>query len=135
MRRSVLSQIWRSGPFLYPDKSPRSPEALIITDFAGQPAEGHFRGRRPRFGYHSDNELAADLSFYFFGSIETREAFLKLCFYQSRDLVVSRWWAVEAVALALLERKRLTEAEVIAAIRERSDAMMRKPASKGSNEG
>ena len=26
MRRSVLSQIWRSGPFLYPDKSPQETE-------------------------------------------------------------------------------------------------------------
>ena len=24
MRRSVLSHIWRSGPFLYPDKSPQT---------------------------------------------------------------------------------------------------------------
>ena len=33
MRRSLLSQIWRNGPFLYPDKSPQ-------TDRRDHPVQG-----------------------------------------------------------------------------------------------
>lgn len=52
----------------------------------------------------------------FCGSIETAEAFLNYLFFRARDLIETRWWAVEAVADALVTKRRLRYADVVAVI-------------------
>jgi ATP-dependent Zn protease len=87
-------------------------EQRIVIDYAGQLAEGKFRGRRPRWGMGQDNEHAVDMAFYFCGSQKTVEAYLHYCWCRSSDAVNARWAQIQAVAAALLERKTLTLDEV-----------------------
>ncbi len=82
-------------------------EKEIISCFAGQIAEQMFRGHRPRYGAHSDNQSAMNLGLYF-ASGETLEAFLHFLFLSSRDLVSRRWREIEWVAPELINGRRLT---------------------------
>ena len=92
-------------------------ERHIIASFSGQLAEAKHAGRSPRYGMHSDNRFAVDMATFFCGSTETTEAYLRFCFFSSRDLVI-RWWSlIEAVATELLKRETLTSKEVDAAIK------------------
>jgi ATP-dependent Zn protease len=91
-------------------------ERHIITAFAGQIAEAKFLGRRVRYGMKRDNEGAVDLGIRMCGSSEVREAYLRYCFLASRNLVDANWKAIEAVAEALLERRTLSQEDVIEVI-------------------
>src|SRR5258708_314252 len=75
-------------------------ERYIVRCFAGQFAEGKFRGKRPTFGSMSDDKAAAEMAFHLFGSSETTSAFLRFCFLSSRDLVNAHWREIRAVAKA-----------------------------------
>jgi hypothetical protein len=79
----------------------------IIVCFAGQLAEQKFRGRKPRYGMHSDNQKAVDLAFYLCGSEDTVDAYLHYCWLASRDVVNVRWREIKAVAQGLLRRQTL----------------------------
>jgi hypothetical protein len=102
-------------------------ERHIITGFAGQIAEGKYRGRRPRYGMDSDNSQAVNMATYFCISTDTTEALLHFCFLSSRDLIAKWWWAVEAVALALLDRTTLSCEEVKEVIHSESDRLISAP--------
>jgi ATP-dependent Zn protease len=101
------------------DKSNRSRlrgERLIQRQMAGMAAEWISTGRRRRNwrGAQWDWDLAADLALYFTGSSEETDAYLKWLWIRtvnslSRQLV---WRKVEAVAIALLDRRELTRSEV-----------------------
>lgn len=65
---------------------------------------------------HSDNQGVVELAVPLFGSQETTQAYLKYCFWASRDLVKANWRAIEAVAAVLLERGTLNREEVIEVI-------------------
>jgi hypothetical protein len=80
-------------------------EREIICDFAGQIAETWFFRKRPRFGMDSDNQSAVDMACRLCGSKQTAEAYMKYCFLASQDLVRANFKAVQAVAVALSERK------------------------------
>ena len=102
-------------------------EREIIADFAGQLSEGKFRGRRPRFGMHSDNQAAVDLAFRFIrGSRDTVEAYLRYCFLSARDLVDANWRAVEVVAKALSERETMRFEDVVEVIMPGSGALRKR---------
>jgi hypothetical protein len=98
-------------------------ERHIMAGFAGQIAEGKYRGRRPRYGMDSDNDSAVNMAMYFCGTTDTTEAFMHFCFLSSRDLTIKSWWAVKAVAKALLERMTLSRKEVKETIRAESARM------------
>jgi hypothetical protein len=91
-------------------------ERHIITSFAGQIAETKFRGRRPRFGMHSDNQIAVDMAFRLGGSRETLEAYLKYCWCRSHDVVNGCWRQIEAMAAALLQKQTLGYEDAIEVI-------------------
>jgi len=60
-------------------------ERRIIASHAGQIAEAKFRGRRPRYGMHADNQLAFDMAFRLCGSVKTAEAYLHYCWLRAQD--------------------------------------------------
>lgn len=88
-------------------------ENEIVSLFAGQIAEAKFLGRRPRFGYGADNQQAVSLSSYFFGG-KTLEAFLHFLWLSSETLVQTRWLEIEAVAVALVDGKKVNRRDIIA---------------------
>jgi hypothetical protein len=87
----------------------------MIISFAGQIAETLYRGRRPRFGYDSDNRSAVDMAFRAGGSEKTVNALLRYCWCASEDTVNFLWQMgqIQSLAKALLDRKRLNHEEVI----------------------
>lgn len=95
----------------------------IIGSFAGQLAEAKFLDKHPRYGMRSDNEHAVDMAFYFCGSQEATEAFLRFCWCVSKDLVNCFWEQIESLAKALLERETLNYDDAIEAINPGSKAL------------
>jgi hypothetical protein len=82
-------------------------ERHIIISFAGQLAVAKFQGHSLRYGMASDNRNAATIADYLCGSNETVEAYLRCCWFASRDLINVRWDQIEALAQALLSQKTL----------------------------
>ena len=112
--KTLGSLMWFSPAAVDTPRERLKAEAFPVICFAGQAATQRFLGRRPpRYSYKSDNVNTVRVMSYFFRSWDARKSFLELCFFESRDLIKWQWCAIEAVAQALLERKRLTEAEVI----------------------
>lgn len=92
-------------------------EAYIKTYFAGQIAERKLRGRAPAKSSHAgDDSGAIDFALSVAGSSEAASYFLRYLFCCARDSVFAYWPMVNAVAAALLKRKRLSEREVQRAI-------------------
>jgi hypothetical protein len=98
------------------DRVTRLVEQHIIVSFAGQLAEGKFRGKAPRYGMRSDDQKAVDLAIRVCGSEETTNAYLKYCWFASRDIVNVRWPEIQAVALALMKQETLNYAEILEVI-------------------
>ena len=78
---------------------------------AGDIAELKHNPIRKR-GDHQDRANATDLLDYISASQPVLQARLKLAYAEARDLVECRWEWIEAVAKALLQRKRLTKRKV-----------------------
>jgi ATP-dependent Zn protease len=95
----------------------------IVEGYAGQIAEAIYRGRRPLFGMHSDNQQAVNLVNDLYGSQETCEAYLHFCFLRARDLVTSDFGKIKDVAAALLERETLSYQDVEEVIMHGSTAL------------
>jgi hypothetical protein len=92
-------------------------ERSIQIDFAGQIAEKLYLGRRPnRYTHMSDDQGAVDLAIHVCGDGQTATAWLNSLFLCALKSVERERKAVQAVADELLERKRLSRVEVIAAI-------------------
>ncbi len=74
-----------------------------------------FRGRRPGYGMHGDNQHAVDMAFHFSGSPKIAEAFLRYCWCVAEDLV-SLWGAapmtIREGLLRVLTEKVIEPAEV-----------------------
>ncbi len=76
---------------------------------AGCIAEKRAVGRYNHVGAKADRTQAIDLAeFYTGGDPKRINAFVNWVWLETEALVETRWWAVEAVAQRLLERKRLT---------------------------
>lgn len=94
-------------------------ERHIIMSFAGQIAEAKFLGKRPRYGQRGDNEQAADLALALcHGSPATVDAFLKYCWCSSADIVDIRWEYIQALAVALMQKRTMKYRDVLALIAE-----------------
>jgi hypothetical protein len=87
-------------------------ERHIVVSFAGQLAEARFRGSRPRYGMHGDNQNAIEMAFHLCGSKKTAEAYLRYCWCLSDDRVDLRWREITALAAALIERETVSYIEV-----------------------
>lgn len=89
-------------------------ERRIIVCFAGQIAEAKFLGRQPRYGMEQDNDQAIDFaSSLLGGQQDTFDAYIRYCWLTTRDIVNLHWRDIEAVAVALVERKTLQHRDVL----------------------
>jgi ATP-dependent Zn protease len=104
-------------------------ENHILVCFAGPAAEARLRGRHNWRGAGSDMQQAADMVSFLCGSAEEEEAYLKLVRIRARGLVEAHWVKVEAIAMALMDRRRLTWVEVDTIIRGRLPRAIRLTAS------
>ncbi len=95
------------------ERSHRRVEAQARVMLAGVAAEARFKGRHDWRGASSDLGQAVFLLHYICGSNGELEAYVKLIRIQARGLVEAHWNEVQAVAQALLDRERLTAAEVV----------------------
>ena len=98
----------------------RYAEAGIQMDFAGHIAECRFLGKRAlRYTWSGDlnNVIQTWMSMLRRSSHESQVAWVNWLFVEARDFVDMRWYAIEAVAKALLKHKKLSGSQVIAAIR------------------
>jgi hypothetical protein len=90
-------------------------EKLAIIWFAGPAAQRKFRASSIRnYHGHSDRHRAIDLISHFVGSNRELDAYINLLRIRAEQLVTNpfAWKTIEAVAVALLERKRLTAQEI-----------------------
>jgi hypothetical protein len=90
-------------------------EKMAIILLAGPAAQRNFRASSLRnYHGHSDRRWAIDLMDRFVGSNRELEAYLNLLRIRAEQLVANpfTWKTIEAVAVALFERKRLTAREV-----------------------
>jgi hypothetical protein len=90
-------------------------EKMAIILFAGPVAQRTFRPSSLRnYHGHSDRKRAIGLMECFVGSNRELEAYLNYLRIRAEQLVVNplTWKTIEAVAIALFERKRLTAQEV-----------------------
>jgi ATP-dependent Zn protease len=95
-------------------RNSRQIDGRIITLLAGAAAERRFRGRAT--GTSRDYRLAVDIAMSACGSDDQVNAYLRYLSICARDLVDAFWPAVEAIALALLERETLNHDEICGAI-------------------
>ena len=90
-------------------------EKRAIVLFAGEAAQRRFRPTSVR-SYHAETDRthAVDLMSYFVASDRELDAYLKWLQIRAEDFVESpvNWKMIEAVAKALMDRKRLTGGEV-----------------------
>lgn len=86
-----------------------------VIALAGEAAQRQFSPRSIRL-HQSDGDRAivADAALLATGSAEQAGLLVKFWTVCARDLIASRWTAVNQVAAALLDRRRLTYAEVLA---------------------
>ena len=84
-------------------------EKMIFTGQAGHAAERLFRGRNNWIGSNSDVTRALDFLFYLVGTPEEAEAYFNWLFIRIGNLLSRDWnWAaVEALANALMEQKKI----------------------------
>jgi ATP-dependent Zn protease len=102
-------------------------EHHIQAAFAGQAAEWLLTGRRSSKYCQDDLNCAVNLSTSLEGSSEAALLLLKLLRVRTECLLKNRWREVEALGLALLERKTLTgkqAREIIRAQNEMSSAKL-----------
>lgn len=83
----------------------------VICSLAGQVAQSKFVGRRVVRGAGGDHELVIEIASHLVGYGKTLTAFVEYCRCECEDLIVARWREVEAIAAALIERKRLDRSE------------------------
>jgi ATP-dependent Zn protease len=84
-------------------------ENRVIVNFSGWIAEQKFHGCKVRYGYHSDDLNAADLSVRFDGIDRiVRSNWFRWLHAQSEEMVEARWRDIETVAKALLQEKTLS---------------------------
>ncbi len=79
---------------------------------AGVQAERRFDPEADPEGGKSDFSKAANLASYVTGSNEQVQAYIDFLTICARDAVEVRWWAVEAIANALLEKTTLQGQEI-----------------------
>ena len=86
-------------------------ESDMICGLSGQIAEEKFRGRRPRYGMHSDDRGVFDRALLICGfgppRSKTVDAYIHYCWCVAEDTVSVRWREVQAVAAALLDQKTI----------------------------
>jgi hypothetical protein len=94
-------------------------EKEIVIYYAGNEAEKKFCGRYNHWGSNGDFHSLVDLASYVAGGEEALEAYLKWLQLATRDMIAraENWLAVQKVAEALLEKKKLTSEEAKAIIR------------------
>ena len=102
-------------PSFHPDfetdaRTERRVLAGVLTYLAGPAAERRATGRAT--GSHDDYRNAMDMASRLCGSNESVGALLRWMWVQARDLVTVHWSFIEAVARALLARRRLSGQEV-----------------------
>lgn len=87
-------------------------EADVIIDVAGAVAEHRHRGRYSRVGSTMDRDNVANKLLRL--SNDAKEAYLYAAWLQQRtlNLIEYYWWAVEAVAQALLANETLTSERI-----------------------
>jgi ATP-dependent Zn protease len=92
-------------------------EDRVVVKLAGIEAQRRFNPRSVR-NYHgsSDFRTAIDLLCYFVGSDAELNAYVRLLRLRARQTVQQFWVDIEAVAAALMEKKRLSGPEVKAII-------------------
>jgi hypothetical protein len=97
----------------------RRVEAHIMGFCAGIAAEARLTGRRNWRGAEGDHEKAGELALAVSGSAEEAEAYVRWLALRTEALLAAPmyWLAVEAVAAALLERRRLSGPEARGLIR------------------
>ncbi len=91
-------------------------ERDILISLAGPEAERRFTGRRNHVGAGSDYEQAADKASYIAPSERSCIAYLKWLQVCADELVELHWDAISALALELLDRRRLLYLEVCAVV-------------------
>lgn len=99
--------------------TPRGREIIdseVSVCFAGPIAEKRFTKRWNRAGADADWRTAFNLASYIAGDEDELNAYLKWRTVVAEQLVTNRWNQIVAVAASLVERKRLTYAEVDAII-------------------
>ena len=92
-------------------------ERWARTSLAGGIAESKHLGRRPRFGYNSDD--FTDCLTYADGACSSRvaaKAWLKWLWIETEQSVERYWGAIQAVAAALLDCRQLTAREAVSII-------------------
>lgn len=94
----------------WPDHARCRFEDEVVVLLAGGSAERRFAGRADHIGARSDYEKAADFAIAATGSKRAANAFLRWLQVTTEDLVTLRWPAIQAVAAALVEHKRLSGA-------------------------
>lgn len=94
------------------DKSDRTRlrvERLIIVCLAGPSAQTKFHSLSWRHWHgHSDHEKATDLAMSMCGSPEQADAFIKWLEMRATDLVELHWREIEAVAMALIAKSKIS---------------------------
>lgn len=99
-----------------PTKRART-ESFIIVSLAGSIAEQKHRGRSNYVGSAQDRHDAVELVSRLSGSEEEANAYLKWLHVRAANLIKIHWWAVDAVAKALLDSETLTGDELQQVIR------------------
>lgn len=124
---------WHSGPgsWFRPDievdgRTRNRIEAHIMIALAGGEAEDAFLGERSGDGLGPDNDNAVGLALYMSGDSEEASAYLEWLRLRTRNMLRQELvrCEVEAIAAALLDRKRVRAAEVKAICTEAFQALM-----------
>lgn len=108
---------WPMPTWFKPDieMSPRIKDKLekeIMVFLAGHVSEKKFTKHHNHIGASGDNQIAVDLALYFGGDEKTTTLLLKYLSSCVERQVDFKWKNIEAVAFALIDRKKLSKAEV-----------------------
>jgi hypothetical protein len=98
----------------------------IVSLYAGPIAESKMTGAGNHAGAEGDHHTIVQLADCVVGGAEELQAFISWLEIRSTNLVEHRWFAIEAVAQALLNEKRMTGKRVAEVVRQSNlDAMAR----------
>ena len=96
----------------------------IMALLAGPVSEKRFAKRASNVGARSDHARAADLALYVSADEKLANSLLKWLSVRTEKFVEVNWWAVQAVAEALLEHKTLSGKKAKEVITEAREKMM-----------
>jgi hypothetical protein len=87
-------------------------EKVAQVSLAGQIGEAKHAGRRPaHYSHRSDDDQVFDMALEICGSNDECSAWMELIFIRARNQLGNFWPAVEALALELMERETIPEAQ------------------------